>query len=45
MHRVNKIDEAFKARYLYLNELVCGDLIERRDKLNRRLGELTVMSD
>lgn len=45
MHRVNKIDESFKARYLYLNELVCGELIERRDRLNKRLGDLTVMSD
>ena len=45
MHRVNKIDEAFKARYLYLNELVCGELIDRRERLGRRLGELTVMSD
>jgi len=45
MHRINKIDESFKARYLYLNELVCGELIERRDRLNKRLGDLTLISD
>ncbi len=37
MHRILKIDEAFKSRYLYLNEIVCNDLLTKRDKLNTRL--------
>lgn len=45
MHRVIKIDEAFQARYLFLNEIVCHDLIEKRDKLNKFLEELTLLSD
>jgi|688.fasta_scaffold1217605_2 hypothetical protein len=45
MHRVSRIDEAFQARYLYLNDIVCGPLLERRDKLNSYLEELTVLSD
>lgn len=45
MHRVGRIDESFQARYLYLNDIVCGPLLERRDKLNSYLEELTVLSD
>lgn len=45
MHRVSRIDEAFQARYLYLNDIVCGPLLERRDKLSAYLEELTVLSD
>ena len=37
MHRVSKLDECFKARYLYLNEVVCGELLTKRDKLNQKL--------
>jgi hypothetical protein len=37
MHRITKLDEAFKARYLYLNELVCNDLLAKRDQLNKKL--------
>lgn len=45
MHRITKLDEAFKARYLYLNELVCNNLLERRDKLNKKLEDMNVISD
>jgi hypothetical protein len=45
MHRVTRIDEAFQARYLYLNDMVCGALLEKRDKLNKYLDDLTVLSD
>lgn len=39
------MDEAFQARYLYLNEIVCGPLLEKRDKLSKYLEELTLLSD
>lgn len=39
------MDEAFQARYLYLNEIVCGPLLEKRDKLNKYIEELTLLSD
>lgn len=45
MHRILKMDEAFQARYLYLNEIVCGPLLEKRDKLTKYLEELTFLSD
>lgn len=45
MHRITKLDEAFQARYLYLNEIVCGPLLQKRDQLNKYLEELTVLSD
>mgnify|MGYP000918097077 FL=1 len=40
MHRVSKLEECYKARYLYLNELVCGGLINRRDSLTRQMEAL-----
>lgn len=45
MHRVGKIDEIFKARYLYLNEVVCGDLLKKRDRLMKKIEDLITLSD
>lgn len=45
MHRIAKLDESFKARYLFLNELVCNDLLEKRDKLTAKLEQLNVICD
>lgn len=45
MHRVSRLDEAFQARYSYLNELVCGGLLEKRDRLSKYLEELTLLGD
>jgi hypothetical protein len=30
---------------MFLNEIVCKELIERRDRLGKRLEELTLLSD
>ena len=45
MHRISKVDEAFKARYLYLNEIVCNDLLAKRDDLNQKIDEINVLTD
>ncbi len=45
MHRITKLDEAFKSRYLFLNELVCTDLLAKRDKLSKKLEDMNILSD
>ena len=45
MHRVARIDQAFQARYMYLNELICGGLLQKRDKLTKYLDQLYVVGD
>ena len=45
MHRITKIDEAFKSRYLYLNEIVCNDLLARRDDLSHKIDDINTLTD
>ena len=45
MHRISKLDEAFKTRYLYLNEVICNDLLGKREELNRKIEEINSFTD
>lgn len=45
MHRVTKLDEAFKARYLFLNEIVCNDLLAKREEMNQKIEDINVLTD